>query len=122
MAATGDIESIIELYGNGLEVEPALIEQTFTTAVTTSMNNIDVAASASDATVPIGNKGTIKELRITTDYTSTDYITCKINGQSTSWTVNPIQVFTENVTSLTVSNADTASAKVINVEIISTTS
>jgi len=119
MVSTGEVKSIINMYDSGDELSPELSETTYTNSITTSMNDIDIAASAVDFVIPISNKGTIEEIRIFTDYTTTATLTCKISGQSTEWTINPVQIFTENVTALTVSNSSTTTDKVINVEIIS---
>lgn len=121
MAGLGDIDSILEIYDSGDKITGIDI-QTYQNAVTTSLNDVTISASASNFTIPVGNKGTIKELRIFTDYTKVPYISCKINGQSKSWVINPVQVFTEAISSLTVSNSDTVNGRVVNIEIISTTS
>jgi len=118
MAAIGDVDSIIEIYEAGQRVS-GIDTQTFQNVITTSLNDIDIAASGVNVVIPVGNKGTIKELKIFTDYTTTDYLTCKINGQSTVWTINPFQIFTQNITSLTVSNSDADNGRVVNVEITS---
>ena len=120
MASSVEVKSIIQLFDDGLEVSPGIDEEIIADAITTSMNDINILASATDQVIPLSNKGTVKELRIFTDYASTDSLTCKINGQSTAWTINPFQIFTEDVNSLTVSNSATT-AKVINIEVISTT-
>ena len=118
MAATGEVISEIKLYDSGDKVS-GLAVSTTQDAIATFANDIDVAASAVDQAIPVDSKGTIKELRIFTDYTATAKITCKINGQSKEWTVNPVQLFTENITALTVSNSNTTTAAVVSVEFIS---
>ena len=118
MAATGEVISEIKLYDSGDKVT-GLEVSTTQDAVATFANDISIAASAVDQVIPVDNKGTIKELRIFTDYTATAKLTCKINGQSTTWVINPFQLFTENITSLTVSNSDADAGAVVGVEFIS---
>lgn len=116
MASSGEVKSIINLYDSGDRVT-GLEETTFSDTITTPLNNITIAAGATNQVIPISNKGTIQELRIFTEYTDTVALTCKINGQSTAWIVNPVQLFSEAITSLTVSNADAINTRTIDVEI-----
>ncbi len=105
MASSGEVKSIINLYDSGEQVT-GLEETTYSDTITTALNSIIIAAAATNQVIPISNKGTIKQLRIFTDYTEDVVLTCKINGQSTAWKINPVQVFTEHITSLTVSKID----------------
>ena len=118
MAATGEVISEIKLYDSGDQVTGLEISTT-QDATTSFATDISVAMSAVDQVIPVDNKGTIKELRIFTDYTATAQITCKINSQSTAHTVNPVAIFTEPITALTVSNSNTTTAAVVSVEFIS---
>lgn len=116
MASSGEVKSIINLYDSGDQVT-GLEETTYSDTITTPLNNVSIAISAVDQVIPVSNKGTIQELRLFTDYTDTAVLTCKINGQSKVWDINPVQVFTEHITSLTVSSSDTENTRVLDVEI-----
>jgi hypothetical protein len=116
MSSSGEVKSIINLYDSGEQVT-GLEETTYSDTITTPLNNISIAIDAVDQVIPVTNKGTIKEIRIFTDYTDDVVLTCKINGQSKVWDINPVQVFTEHITSLTVSSADSENTRVLDVEI-----
>jgi hypothetical protein len=116
-----EIVDSLELYENGEEVSPAIPDVVFADSITTILNDITITAGATDQVIPVGNKGTIKVLRVFTDYSTSPTLTCKISGQSTTWSINPVQEFNENVTALTITNSDLTNTKVVNVEIISST-
>lgn len=112
-----DITDSLELLQDGQEISPKIPDIVFADSTTTFLNDITINAGATDQSIPIGSKGTIKQLRVFSDYSSSPTLTCKISGQSTEWTINPVQEFTEDVTALTVSNSDTDNSYTINVEI-----
>lgn len=111
------ITDFIKLYQDGREITPRITETSYSDVIATSFNEIDIAASATNQAIPLSSKGTIKRLRLTTDYESTAALTCKRDGNSEVYTINPIQEFTEEISSLTVSNSDT-SAKTLRVEVL----
>ena len=120
MAATGTVLSRCKLFQNGEDASPGISDTSFSSSITTSMNDIVISAGATDQVIPVTSQGTIAFLRITTDYNdSSTPLTCKINSQSDVWDINPVVEFSESITALTVSNADADNSLVINVELIS---
>lgn len=120
MAGLGTVDSQTQIFLDGVEISPGVSDTQYLDSITTSLNDVTIQAGATDQVVPVGGKGTIKLLRIITNYdTSSAKLSCKINGQSTSWPINPVQEFSENITSLTISNSDSDNAKTIDLELIS---
>lgn len=119
MVETADVKSTINLYVDGEFIYPAIDPTIYNDAVTTFYSTITILAGAVNQVIAVGQKGTIKELKIFSDYSDGNYLSCKINGQSTSWVINPVQIFTQNITALTISNSDEDNDRIVDIEIIS---
>lgn len=96
---------------SGDEVYPFVPELIYEEAIASSWNEISISANASDESIAISDIGTIKilELKVLPDDKSK--ITVKYNGVNESYSVNPIEITSENISSITASNSSSAVVK-----------
>lgn len=92
----------------GVALSPAIPDFLFEDSFCTNWNQVNVAASAVDATLPISDIGTVKllELRVVPDDISK--LTVKYNGSTTAYPVSPIDITSETISGITVSNSTTS--------------
>jgi hypothetical protein len=105
------IERRINLFENGQESFPAIIDRTFSDSYAAGYNKLTVTASATDETLAIADLGTLKELELRVHPDDVSKITVKYNGGSTAYAVSPIEMVAEPVT-ITGSNSSTAAVNV----------
>lgn len=105
-----------KIYDAGRLVNPSTVDLSLSSSTITSPRGISVAASASNVTIPITTRGTIRTIILWTDK-GVSTVSVKING-SAARAVNNILRYDGNPTTLTVSNSDTVNAATLNVGII----
>ena len=104
-----EVRAEYKLLENDSEVAPLFQERVNAEAFATAFNKISITANATDEAVNIGTLGDIKSIEIRlANFADTDKITLKLNGNTVADPLSPIAVYTENITSLTASNSDTA--------------
>lgn len=96
------------IYENGCESHPVVTDRTFSDSFGTGLNKITVSASASDEAVAISDTGTIKRLELRVHPDDNSKISVKYNGSSTAYNVSPLEVTTDNLSSITASNSSTS--------------
>lgn len=98
--------SLYDQYGR--EVNPCIPDLQFTSSETTGYNRVSIAGLASNATVPITDLGTVALLELKVSPDDVDKITVKLNGSSSADAVSPLQVYSENLSSITASNSSSS--------------
>lgn len=113
----------LSLTNNGSEIEPSIVRDTYTAHLVQIPTKISVAASASDATINVLDRGTYKLFAIGTDEGTTE-LTLKVNGGSAGsgydMTLKRMVLLTDDVTTLTVSNSSSTAAKNLYIMTVST--
>lgn len=107
MTATDDVSIKQTVSKNGVNLVPGFTDLDLTSHTVSNFREVTVAADASDVTVPITTRGTIRSMIIVSDDTE---VTVKVNG-SAARKVSPMLRYDGNVTTLTHSNSDADNAK-----------
>lgn len=92
----------------GRQLAPFVPDLEYTDSETTGYNKVIIAGSASNATVPITDLGTISLLDLAVSADDRDKITVKYNGSTKAYGVSPREVTSENITGITASNSSTS--------------
>ena len=102
------------LTNDGKAIEPSVVRDTYTANLVQDASKITVVASASDATINVADRGTYDLMVVGTDEGTTE-LSLKVNGGSAGSgydiTLKRMVIFTDDVTTLTVSNSDSDNAK-----------
>lgn len=97
-----------KLYLNGEAIEPFIPDLVFSDSMATGFNLVSVTGSASNETLAISDLGTIVDLELRVAVGDISKLTVKYSGSSDSYSVSPIEVTSENITGITVSNSSTS--------------
>jgi len=112
MATKGTVTVRTNIYQNGEEMSPNLGDIDLLDDYRPSVAvGHEIAASASDVSIPVAGAGTTGYLILKlVDTTQTGKITVKVNGDSTAFNLDPFVILSENITALTASNSDSSNA------------
>lgn len=118
--ATGTAIFEAQITENGETLYPLNSKFTFSSNYS-SFGKQQIAASGTDVSVRVTQAGTIGLAIFWADegVTGND-LTVKINGSSQSFKVQPFLIVSENITAMTLTNSDTASAHVLNWRLLTT--
>lgn len=95
----------------GRELAPFVPDLEFSDSKTTGYNEVTVAGSATNATVPITDLGTVAILELRVHPDDVNKLTVKYNGSAKAYAVSPLEVTSENITAITVTNTSTSAVK-----------
>lgn len=104
---------------DGKEAVAKLADSNYSASRSHPANQLVISAGATDSPINLTNKGSIKRILIKCLSPSPTQLTAKINGSSQALKVNPILMLTGAITSATLTNADTANSKTVEVVTVS---